>query len=167
MSDTLWQSILAIENFDYHLGWDLHVDCCQIAHDLRLDKLDSENSEDRPEGFEDEAKKNVLRRKMWQLIHMEFFFRLYYDKPPTITGSDFSVELPSLMTAPESANQSDTVYFLVNSKNVFITKEFFDVIQKPDENLKQRVEDLSAQIETTMTELNLVCQIVHSISVLT
>lgn len=149
---------MAIENFDYHLGWDLHLACCDIVRELKFDNMDDPDPSKRPIEYDDldEESKNLLRKRFWQLIHLEFFFRLYYEKPAKMTASEFYVNLPNMDKTSDSAHAGDDIYFIVTSRIVFITKEFFDATENPTQDLQPRVEELADQIENVLAEWNVV-----------
>lgn len=101
------------------------------------------------------------RKGVWELINLDLFFRLLFNKPPIITASleDWKVNLPQLSV--DVVNQAvPTVVFLFNSRISFIVLRFFQIVEdEKGGDISHRlpeIETLCQEIEDLVSEWDLV-----------
>ncbi|RBA18292.1 hypothetical protein FPRO05_10587 [Fusarium proliferatum] len=98
-----------------------------------------------PSGF---GQDNIdeVRRGFWELMYYEFFHRLVYDDPPTMTAQmkQWIVSLPWLESCKRPVSQEvPTIRFILKSRLTFILAEFFMLLG----NISGRFEgELFAQV---------------------
>lgn len=126
---------------------------------------------DSGEGFTNSngSKVDSDRRGFWELIQVELFFRLLYNKPPTLTESmnSWRVNLPYL--SPDSQPDMETVptlAFLVSSRITFVLTRFFQLLEDdaPGGDMLSRIEQLGEEVETLFQEWQMVGSLPASIS---
>ncbi|KAH6995897.1 hypothetical protein BKA56DRAFT_627619 [Ilyonectria sp. MPI-CAGE-AT-0026] len=144
---------VSAECFDYDLSWQLFKKACEYAQGLNMHNLDS------GEGFTNSngSKVDSDRRGFWELIQVELFFRLLYNKPPTLTESmnSWRVNLPYL--SPDCQPDMETVptlAFLVSSRITFVLTRFFQLLEDdaPGGDMLSRIEQLGEEVETLFQE---------------
>ncbi|KAK1701652.1 hypothetical protein BDP67DRAFT_22684 [Colletotrichum lupini] len=123
----------AAECFDEELAWKMYTFACEYAQALNLHNLDAYTT---AIGGQDESKLDADRKGFWELIQIDFFFRLLFNRPPAITDSmnTWRVNLPWLSSgsAPPDLNAVPTVTFLMGSRLTFILSHFFQDLESPD-----------------------------------
>ncbi|KAK7421174.1 hypothetical protein QQX98_002303 [Neonectria punicea] len=143
----LFMARAAAECFDYDLSWQLFRQVCEYAHGLNMHNLDS------GEGFNfsSDSKCDSDRKGFWELIQVELFFRLLYNKPPTLTGSlsSWRVNLPWLSPGSQpDMDEVPTVTFLVSSRITFVLTQFFHLLEETStQDILPRIEMLCGEIE--------------------
>ncbi|KAK1660079.1 hypothetical protein BDP55DRAFT_677692 [Colletotrichum godetiae] len=124
----------AAECFDEELAWRMYTYACEYAQALNLHNLDAYTAAI----GQDETKLDADRKGFWELIQIDFFFRLLFNRPPAITDSmnTWKVNLPWLSSgsAPPDLNAVPTVTFLMGSRLTFILSHFFQDLESPDCN---------------------------------
>ncbi|KAK7425747.1 hypothetical protein QQZ08_007722 [Neonectria magnoliae] len=137
----------AAECFDYDLSWQLFKQVCEYAHGLNMHNLDSGDGFN----FTSDSKGDSDRKGLWELIQVELFFRLLYNKPPTLTESmsSWRVNLPWLSPGSQTdMEEVPTVTFLVSSRITFVLTQFFHLLEEtPTQNILPRIELLCGEIE--------------------
>ncbi|KAH6896014.1 hypothetical protein B0T10DRAFT_479304 [Thelonectria olida] len=150
----------AAECFDYDLSYKLYKQACEYATALNLHTLDSDDN-NTPIAPEDQPRIDSDRKGFWELIGIDLFFRLIYNRPPALAAgmSSWRVNLPWL--APDSEpdmHAIPTMTFLMSSRISLILIQFFEVLEKEgsqgeeeeeedgDERILSRVEALCGQI---------------------
>ncbi|KAK7453122.1 hypothetical protein Landi51_04117 [Colletotrichum acutatum] len=122
----------AAECFDEELAWKMYTYACEYAQALNLHNLDAYTTAI----GQDESKLDADRKGFWELIQIDFFFRLLFNRPPAITDSmnTWKVNLPWLSSgsAPPDLNAVPTVTFLMGSRLTFILSHFFQDLESPD-----------------------------------
>ncbi|KAG7038296.1 fungal specific transcription factor [Colletotrichum scovillei] len=122
----------AAECFDEELAWKMYTYACEYAQALNLHNLDAYTTTI----GQDESKLDADRKGFWELIQIDFFFRLLFNRPPAITDSmnTWKVNLPWLSSgsAPPDLNAVPTVTFLMGSRLTFILSHFFQDLESPD-----------------------------------
>ncbi|KAJ4051527.1 hypothetical protein NW761_014162 [Fusarium oxysporum] len=108
---------------------------CKYAIGLDLHNTDSPNY---PSRF---GRDNVdeARRGFWELMHYEFFHRLVYDDPPTMTAQmkEWIVSLPWLEPCKRTVSQEvPTIKFILKSRLTFILAEFFMLLENVQGHLE-------------------------------
>lgn len=132
---------------------------CEYAQGLNLHNLDSQYF---PPHFNKENVDND-RKGFWELIHLEFFYRLIYNRPATMSKSTLSwkVNLPWLGTdsAPDTP-QVPTVKFILTSRITFILADFFQALEgaelRHDPDVAAKVEALCRDIDGLYTDWRIV-----------
>lgn len=112
----------------------------EYARRLRLHDLDAGDDQHSPPLLD--AATDEERKSLWDLIGKDLFFRLFFDRPPTISGDlgRWRVNLPWLRAAGHSTSlsssaspQSSTVkslsMFLARSRLTFFLVRFFGVLE--------------------------------------
>lgn len=128
---------------------------CKYAQDLDIHNLDGDSEHSYSHGLWSDDD----RRGFWQLVQCDLYFRLIYNKSPTITAKAWKVDLPWMMSVDSQSPPIQTVSFLVNSRITMILIDFFTLIEdqtlSPDD-LGQRTEDLCLAVRTSLLEWQLV-----------
>ncbi|KAF7553332.1 hypothetical protein G7Z17_g3685 [Cylindrodendrum hubeiense] len=144
---------VSAECFDYDLSWQLFKQACEYAHGLNMHNLDGGDGFNCSSG----SKVDSDRRGFWELIQVELFFRLLYNKPPTLTESmnSWRVNLPYL--SPDAQPDLETVptlAFLVSSRITFVLTDFFQLIEEhtPGLDILPKIESLGEEVETLFQE---------------
>ncbi|GKT46796.1 uncharacterized protein ColSpa_06977 [Colletotrichum spaethianum] len=124
----------AAESFDEELAWRMYTYACEYAQALNLHNLDAHNAEADFSTL-DEAKLDADRKGFWELIQIDFFFRLLFNRPPAITDSmsKWRTNLPWLSgSTPLDPNGVPTVTFIMGSRLTFILSQFYQQLEKPN-----------------------------------
>ncbi|SCN64495.1 uncharacterized protein FFB20_00712 [Fusarium fujikuroi] len=97
-----------------------------------------------------------VRRGFWELMHYEFFHRLVYDDPPTMTAQmkQWIVSLPWLESCKRPVSQEvPTIRFIFKSRLTFILAEFFMLL-----------ENISGHLESeSFTQVLALCQQIYDL----
>ncbi|ETS76916.1 hypothetical protein PFICI_10790 [Pestalotiopsis fici W106-1] len=135
-------------NFDYDLCWELHSRACRFAQNLSLQSMDDYLMEGRMP--KDHHAANEDRKGFWQLLALDYHFRLCFDRPPTISGLDYQVNLPSfdIGRLPPQEVTSATA-FIVTSRITFIMMDFFKIL----ENSKSASSDIEGSINNLCSDI--------------
>lgn len=135
----------------------------EYAQKLNLHNLDAHTHTDMNLSPVDETKLDLDRKGFWELIQIDFFFRLLFNKPPSITSdlNSWNVNLPWLSTNAEQPdiNAVPTITFLVNSRMTFILSRFFQELENPncnEEEMRPKTEELCQEINQAFAEWQLV-----------
>lgn len=133
------------------------------AQKLNLHNLDANTHTDMNLPAPDETKLDFDRKGFWELIQIDFFFRLLFNKPPSITSSlnSWKVNLPWLSTNAQQPdiNAVPTITFLVNSRITFILSSFYQALEDPncnEEEMRPKTEELCQEINQAFAEWQLV-----------
>ncbi|TKW49366.1 hypothetical protein CTA1_12961 [Colletotrichum tanaceti] len=131
----------AAECFDEELSWKMYTRSCEYAQTLNLHNLDahgpgsgSGSGSGSPDHL-DEAQLDADRKGFWELIQIDFFFRLLFNRPPAITDSmsTWKVNLPWLSgSAPTDLDAVPAATFLIGSRLTFILSQFYQELEKPE-----------------------------------
>ncbi|KZL67501.1 fungal specific transcription factor [Colletotrichum incanum] len=149
----------AAECFDEELSWRMYTYACEYAQVLNLHNLDAHSTE--TDFNLDEAKLDADRKGFWELIQIDFFFRLLFNRPPAITNnmSTWKVNLPWLSgSAPIDLNAVPTVTFIMSSRLTFILSQFFQELEKPNSNeatVRVKTEEYCREISRLFAEYQL------------
>lgn len=118
---------------------------------------------------EDKVRIDSDRKGLWELIGIDLFFRLIYNKPPALAAglSSWRVNLPWL--APDSEpdmHAIPTMTFLLSSRISLILIQFFEVLERDgsqdeeedddDGGLLPKVEELCGEIEQIFRDWQIV-----------
>ncbi|KAF7538189.1 hypothetical protein G7054_g3166 [Neopestalotiopsis clavispora] len=115
-------------NFDYDLCWELHSRACRFAQSLSLQNMDDYLTEGRMP--QDHRAANEDRKGFWQLLALDYHFRLCFDRPPAISGLDYRVNLPSFdLGSLPSEEVTEATAFIVTSRITFIIMDFFKILE--------------------------------------
>ncbi|KPM44456.1 hypothetical protein AK830_g2139 [Neonectria ditissima] len=138
----------AAECFDYDLSWQLFKQSCEYAHGLNMHNLDSGDDF----SFSSDSKGDADRKGFWELIQVELFFRLLYNRPPAFTESmsSWRVNLPWLSSGSQpDMDEVPTLTFLVSSRITLVLTQFFQLLEvkASHEDILPKVEFLCEEIE--------------------
>lgn len=148
---------MASDHCDHELGWQIYKSACEHAEELKIHHLD--NTEIPPEP--DQARLEADRKGFWDLINIDFFFRLIYNKPPAfaIKMEAWRVNLPWLSPVSKpDFHAIPTVTFIIRSRITFILIRFFSLLEERtrDLGLEAEIELLCREIETLFREWEIV-----------
>ncbi|KAJ3454559.1 hypothetical protein MRS44_013159 [Fusarium solani] len=137
----------AAECFDYEMSWQMYKLACEYATGLNMHKLDSED--DLPDS--DQSKVDEDRKGLWELIQLDLFFRLLYNKPPTLTSSmsNWRVNFPWLSANSQpNMHAIPTMTFLVGSRITLTLIQFFKLLEEEghDAHVLPKVQKLCEDI---------------------
>jgi hypothetical protein len=128
MMDLAATSILSWTNvvsFDYNLAHSFHKLCCRIVKQLGMHHLDVLPTKD---GLDDTTARKK-RSGFWQLVLVDLFFRLCYDKPSEISAeaSTRFIKLPEVVDlVTEQPKAVVTVLEVIWNRAIFLAKAFFE-----------------------------------------
>ncbi|GKT60664.1 fungal specific transcription factor [Colletotrichum tofieldiae] len=135
----------------------MYTYACEYAQVLNLQNLDA-----RDPGISasdaGEAKLDADRKGFWELIQMDTFFRLLFNRPPAITHnmSSWKVNLPWLSgSLPFGPSAVPTVSFLVGSRLTFIVSCFFQELETPgcdEASIRPKTEEKCLEICELLAE---------------
>lgn len=128
---------------------------CDYAQGLELHNLDGGDEA----GHNPRIRSDDDRRGFWQLVQFDLYFRLIFNKPPSITATAWKVNLPSI-TVNSQPPPVQTVTFLVNSRVTMVIINFFILLEQKQiatQELRQKTEDLCREIKQLFIEWQLVC----------
>ncbi|KAI2896353.1 hypothetical protein CBS63078_5644 [Aspergillus niger] len=154
----LFMTRAASESFDFDLSWKMFTLACDYSKGLNLHNLDNESD------FSALVKTNLdeARKGFWELIHMEFFYRLTYNRPPAISAnmSAWRVNLPWLgVEQLFGTAEVPTIKFLLSSRVTFVLIDFFQLLEeakaKQDVDLLTKVEIQCREIDGYYSEWNI------------
>lgn len=104
------------------------------------------------------------RKSFWDLIQVDMFFRLMYNKPPSISGNAWKVNLPWLDPSSQPPPQPDAaMVFLLSSRVTLLLIRFFAMLEECSGDVGQmmrKTEDMCREIKVLYDEWNLVRQLV-------
>ncbi|KAH7190430.1 hypothetical protein DER44DRAFT_679162 [Fusarium oxysporum] len=137
----------AAECFDYEMSWQMYKLACEYATGLNMHNLDSE---DALSGL-DQSKVDEDRKGLWELIQLDLFFRLLYNKPPTLTSSmsNWRVNFPWLSANSQpDMHAIPTMTFLVGSRITLTLIQFFKLLEEErhDAHVLPKVQQLCEDI---------------------
>jgi hypothetical protein len=151
----LGMSLAAMEYQDFELSWTLHSKACELAQLLGLHMLDKISS-----CTSSNASVERKRQGFWQLIQMDMNFRLFHNMAPTISGTDWNVNLPWLSYKPGVDGGGhptvSTAAFIANSRLTLIGMEYTSALDKaaadPFFDLECHIDVRCNEIEATLEE---------------
>lgn len=148
---------MAADHFDTELGWQVYKTACEHAEGLKIHHLDNTEIPLEP----DQARVEADRKGFWDIVNIDFFFRLIYNKPPAFSVSveAWRVNLPWLSPASKpDFHAIPTVVFIMRSRITFILIRFFSLVEDrthhPD--IEAEIELLCREIESLFEEWELV-----------
>lgn len=131
------------------MGWEMYKLACEFSKALNMHTLDS--TDDSITHSSPSA--DFDRMGMWELMHLDLFYRLMHDKPATISASvnKWRVNLPTLSADLHyDAHASiPTVSFMVRSRVTFILFRYFQLLDYHHEQ-----QDMTGSIEQLCTEIS-------------
>ncbi|KAF9877446.1 hypothetical protein CkaCkLH20_05146 [Colletotrichum karsti] len=140
----------AAECFDEELSWRMYTYACDYAQ-----KLDFHNLDAHPHSSSvllDQAKLDTDRKGFWEMIQIDYFFRLLFNKPPSMTSqiNSWKVNLPwlSAENTPD-INAVSTVAFLASSRQTFVLSQFYQELENThcdEEEMRPKTEELCREI---------------------
>lgn len=154
---------VAAEFFDLDIFWQVSRLAGDYSRALDLHNLDSP---DAPNPVA-ERMTGSDRKVLWELIEIDLFFRLLFDRPPNLPVDieGWRVNLPWLSAGPEArVDAESTVCYLVNSRTTFVMARFFKLLEEAEEvgeevgrsGILAKTEALCQEIEDAFEEWNLV-----------
>lgn len=148
----------AAESFDFETALEMHNLACEYAEGLEMHNLDRDShlSPDKPPSTDDD------RKGMWELIQMDLFYRLIYNKPAAFSSSiqEWKVNLPwlSVDSPPDYNAPVPTMTFILRSRLALILASFFQLLDDEEDRIETvgAVEPLCQQIEDVFQDWKLV-----------
>ncbi|KAF4120682.1 Fungal specific transcription factor domain [Geosmithia morbida] len=144
-------------SFDYEMSWKSFKLACEYAQGLGIHNLDGGDG-DLMSGIHNPDISDDDRKGFWDLIQVDAFFRLMFDKPASISGNSWKVNLPWLNpgSSPAVGTGTAMMLFLVSSRVTLILLQFFAMLEEyPAEEpvrLFRRTEDMCGQIRALYDE---------------
>ncbi|TDZ35871.1 hypothetical protein CTRI78_v011418 [Colletotrichum trifolii] len=141
----------AAECFDEELSWRMYTYACEYAQKLNFHNLDAHTADVDP-SLLDQTKLDADRKGFWELIQIDFFFRLLFNRPAALTANvnSWKVNLPWLSAdAQPDMNAVPTAAFLISSRLTFIVSRFFQELDGPnctEVSMRPKTEDLCREI---------------------
>ncbi|KAI8654282.1 hypothetical protein NCS56_01385000 [Fusarium sp. Ph1] len=153
----LYMMRTAAESFDFETALEMHNLACEYAEGLQMHNLDrdSRSSPDKPPSTDDD------RKGMWELIQMDLFYRLIYNKPAAFSSSiqDWRVNLPwlSVDSPPDNNAPVPTMTFILRSRLALILASFFQLLDDEEDRVDavEAFEPLCQQIEDVFQDWKL------------
>ncbi|KAJ4215872.1 hypothetical protein NW759_009731 [Fusarium solani] len=153
----LYMMRTAAESFDFETALEMHNLACEYAEGLQMHNLDrdSHSSPDKSPSTDDD------RKGMWELIQMDLFYRLIYNKPAAFSSSiqDWRVNLPwlSVDSPPDNNAPVPTMTFILRSRLALILASFFQLLDDEEDRVDtvEAVEPLCQQIEDVFQDWKL------------
>ncbi|KAH6675390.1 hypothetical protein F5X68DRAFT_278429 [Plectosphaerella plurivora] len=151
----MYMTQTAVENFDFGLSWDMHKLACEYAHALRMHSLDGGPCNDlagEPVISDDD------RMGLWDLIHLDLFYRLINNKPAAFPASldDWRVNMPWMSVECSQAQEEavPTMAFLARTRLTFVLMRFFQVSETTtsEEEALAVIMPLCEEVETIIEE---------------
>lgn len=119
---------LAGDCFDHELAWRMSRLACEYARALDLHNLDSST---RLSGGASPLSSEQNRQGFWDLIAIDTFFRLLFNKPAGLTNTAWKVNLPWLNSDPEkSPKDVSPSVFIVSSRVSLNTLRFLAMAEE-------------------------------------
>nr|XP_036577229.1 fungal specific transcription factor [Colletotrichum truncatum]KAF6784141.1 fungal specific transcription factor [Colletotrichum truncatum] len=140
----------AAECFDEELSWRMYTYACEYAQKLNLHNLDANPTTST--ALVDQSTLDNDRKGFWEMIQMDFFYRLLFNKPPYITSNlnSWKVNLPWLsMNATPDMNAVPTMTFIIGSRFTFIVSRFFQALENTnssDDDIRRKTEELCREV---------------------
>lgn len=139
----------------------MYTYACEYAQALNLHNLDAHTSKLDASAV-NETKLDSDRKGFWELIQIDFFFRLLFNRPPAITGSmnTWKVNLPWLSgSALPDLSAVPTATFLMGSRLTFVLVRFFQDLEEPDCEetiIRSKTEEYCREIGQLFSEYEIV-----------
>jgi hypothetical protein len=112
-------------SFDYSLAWEFHKLSCTILKRLGMHRLDAAPTDNRP------TDPLILQKRssFWQVVLIDIFFRLCYDKASEVSGeaSTQLVNLPDIINPVSEQPQAvKTVHDIIWYRVIFLARLFLE-----------------------------------------
>ena len=141
------------------MAWGMYKQGCEYAQGLGLHNLDGGSING---NLRDPNASNNFRKGFWEILHADHFFRLIFNKPPTITGDPWKVNLPQLDASDQAVPEAlETIVFLVSSRLTIVLIQFFAMLEEHEasgnmEEVPRRTEKMCEELLSLFEEWNLV-----------
>lgn len=152
------QSHTAAGSFDDKLAWEMHKHACAYARILNLHNLDAPSV-----SIDNEVSTlDADRKHFWELIQLDFLFRLLFDRPAVLTENTMSwnINLPWLSgTEQVDLSAVSIAAFLVGARLCFVLSQFFDTLESIDHgetSALSKTEAYCSEIDQIFMEYELV-----------
>lgn len=150
---------VSTECFDYEMAWKMYKQACEYAQGLDMHNLD-EGDCGMGMGIHNPNISDHDRKAFWDLLQVDTFFRLLFNKPPSITGNVWKVNLPWLCVESQQAPQPVTAMtFLISSRVTLLLLRFFAMLEEERGDPSQmmaRTEEMCAELKGLYQEWDLV-----------
>ncbi|KAG9252157.1 uncharacterized protein F5Z01DRAFT_660982 [Emericellopsis atlantica] len=147
---------VCVEWFDYELAWNMFKQAGEYATKLGIHNLDSNGAVMR--GIQNPDNADDDRKAFWDLLQVDLFFRLMFNKPPSISGNPWNVNLPWLNeTIPNQGAERATI-FLASSRVTLLLMQFFAMLEEAAGNpslMMRRTEAMCLEIRALHDEWDL------------
>lgn len=153
------KSRVSADFFDLDIFWKVTRLAGEYSMALNLHNLDS------PDASNPVAERisGGDRKGLWELMEIDLFFRLLFDRPPNLPVDieGWRVNLPWLSAGPEAqVDAESTACYLVDSRTTFVMAKFFKLLEAPavldGSKLLEETEALCLEIENAFQEWDLV-----------
>lgn len=152
------QSHTAAGSFDDTLSWEMHKRACNYAQRLNLHNLDAPSVGT----VSNDSTLDADRKHFWELIQLDFLFRLLFDRPPVLTEStkSWNINLPWLSDIQQPDLSAVSIAaFLVGARLCFILSQFFHTLESADHSERSTLpmtESYCSEINQVFLEYDLV-----------
>lgn len=135
----------------------MYKTACEHAEELQIHHLDNTETPIEP----DQARVEADRKGFWDLIYIDLFFRLIYNKPPAfaVNVKAWKVNLPWLSSASApDFHAIPTMTFIMRSRITFILIRYFSLIEDRANHpeIEMEIEVLCREIESLFEEWEIV-----------
>lgn len=148
--------MICAESFNFELGWQMYNLACEYAQSLNLQSLDVYGSS----SIASEGTSDGDRKSFWELIQIDLFIQLVFDKPPRITATTWKVNMPWLNPDSQPKEKVEATLFLCGSRITLILMRFFSMLEMASDDsrgeLMQETEALCQEIQELYTQGRLV-----------
>jgi hypothetical protein len=144
LSAAIMMTRVAVECYDIDLGYQMHKLACEYAEGLNIHRLDAENENLAPSI----ARTDAERRRFWDLVHYDVYFRLMLNKPSAMSAPmhKWKVNLPYLDTGLDvGTNTEPAIMFLFCSRLTLEIATFYQILDASGDVDKNA---LLSQVET-------------------
>ncbi|KAF5843959.1 hypothetical protein GGP41_010754, partial [Bipolaris sorokiniana] len=158
------QSHTAAGSFDDTLSWEMHKRACNYAQRLNLHNLDAPSVGT----VSNDSTLDADRKHFWELIQLDFLFRLLFDRPPVLTEStkSWNINLPWLSDIQQPDLSAVSIAaFLVGARLCFILSQFFHTLESADHSERSTLpmtESYCSEINQVFLEYDLEQRIIES-----
>jgi hypothetical protein len=140
-----------VEAYDIDLAYQLHKLACEYAERLNLHMLDDDPDVSiTPTNI---PRTDAERRRFWDLVQYDIYFRLMLNKPSVITTKieTWRVNLPYLHTGLDAGTETEpAIMFLFTARLTFEIASFFELLDSSEHDDKR---DLLPKVEAICENL--------------
>lgn len=151
--------MICAESFNFELCWQMYNLACEYVQSLNLQILDVYGPS--PSIGSERETSDGDRKFFWELLQVDLFIQLVFDKPPRITATTWKVNMPWLNPDSQPQEKFETTLFLCGSRITLILMRFFSMLEEvaSDDSrgeLVQETETLCREIQELYAQERLV-----------